>query len=105
MIPLATRQTRRNGPPPAPAGRTFLARIYEVFPLRCPGCGAEMRILAFLTAAEPVETILRHLGLPTTPPPLSPARGDRGALELSPATVKRDWTMARAWLYREIQKR
>jgi RNA polymerase sigma factor (sigma-70 family) len=27
------------------------------------------------------------------------------ALGLSPATVKRDWTIARAWLYREIQKR
>lgn len=27
------------------------------------------------------------------------------ALGLSPATVKRDWTMARAWLYREIRKR
>lgn len=27
------------------------------------------------------------------------------ALGLSPATVKRDWTVARAWLYREIQKR
>lgn len=27
------------------------------------------------------------------------------ALGLSPATVKRDWTMARAWLYRELQKR
>lgn len=27
------------------------------------------------------------------------------ALDLSPATVKRDWTTARAWLYREIQKR
>jgi RNA polymerase sigma factor (TIGR02999 family) len=27
------------------------------------------------------------------------------ALDLSPATVKRDWTMARAWLHREIQKR
>ncbi len=53
----------------------LLARIYEVFPLRCPGCGAQTRILAFLTAAEPVETILRHLGLPTTPPPLCPARG------------------------------
>jgi RNA polymerase sigma factor (TIGR02999 family) len=26
------------------------------------------------------------------------------ALGLSPATVKRDWTMARAWLFREIQK-
>jgi len=34
-----------------------------------------MRILAFLTAAEPVDVILGHLGLPTTPPPLSTARG------------------------------
>jgi hypothetical protein len=34
-----------------------------------------MRILAFITAAEPVDAILTHLGLPTTPPPLSPARG------------------------------
>src|SRR5262245_25749692 len=25
------------------------------------------------------------------------------ALDLSPATVKRDWTMARAWLYRELR--
>jgi len=27
-----------------------------------------------------------------------------GALDLSPATVKRDWTFARAWLMREIQR-
>jgi RNA polymerase sigma factor (TIGR02999 family) len=27
------------------------------------------------------------------------------ALGLSPATVKRDWTMARAWLYRELDRR
>ena len=46
----------------------LLARIYEVFPLRCPGYGAEMHILAFLTAAEPVDVILRHIGLPATPP-------------------------------------
>ena len=25
------------------------------------------------------------------------------ALDISPATVKRDWTLARAWLYRAIQ--
>jgi hypothetical protein len=31
----------------------LLARIYEVFPLRCPDCGSEMRILAFLTDPEP----------------------------------------------------
>ncbi len=34
-----------------------------------------MRVLAFITAAEPVDAILTHLGLPTTAPPLSPARG------------------------------
>jgi hypothetical protein len=33
-----------------------------------------MRILSFITAAEPVDAILTHLGLPTTEPPLSPAR-------------------------------
>jgi len=53
----------------------LLARIYEVFPLLCPDCSAEMRVLAFIAAAEPVDDILRHLGLPATPPPLSPARG------------------------------
>jgi hypothetical protein len=31
----------------------LLARIYEVFPLTCPDCGTDMRILAFVTAAEP----------------------------------------------------
>ncbi len=25
------------------------------------------------------------------------------ALDISPATVKRDWSMAQAWLYREVQ--
>ena len=29
----------------------LLARIYEVFPLVCPHCGAEMRIIAFITDA------------------------------------------------------
>jgi RNA polymerase sigma factor (sigma-70 family) len=26
------------------------------------------------------------------------------ALDISPATVKRDWTFARAWLVRELQR-
>jgi hypothetical protein len=31
-------------------------------------------------------------------------RGERPeALGISPATVKRDWTLARAWLNRELQ--
>ena len=27
------------------------------------------------------------------------------ALDLSPATIKREWNTARAWLYRELSKR
>jgi hypothetical protein len=34
-----------------------------------------MRILAFITAAEPIDAILNHLRLPVAPPLLSPARG------------------------------
>jgi hypothetical protein len=52
----------------------LLARIYEVFPLRCPDCGSDMRILAFLTDPEPTGAILRCLDLPHTAPRLSPAR-------------------------------
>jgi hypothetical protein len=81
--PPPTSRTPRNASPPAPLG-SFLARIYEVFPLTCPGCGADMRILAFITAAEPVDAILTHLGLPTTAPPLSP-RADR-LNTISPST-------------------
>ncbi len=77
--PAAAQSVGPASNPPQPTARSrwarLLARIYEVFPLLCPDCGADMRILAFLTAAEPVDAILRHLGLPTTPPPLSPARG------------------------------
>ena len=36
----------------------LLARIYEAFPLTCPGCGAGLRIIAFLTATAPVQRIL-----------------------------------------------
>jgi hypothetical protein len=73
--PRPTRRTRRNALLPTPAGRCLLARIYEVFPLLCADCGVEIRILAFMTAAEHVDAILRQLGLPATPRPLSPARG------------------------------
>ncbi len=53
----------------------LLARIYEVFPLVCPTCGGAMRILAFITDAPTVRAILAHLGEPTAPPRIPPARG------------------------------
>jgi hypothetical protein len=53
----------------------LLARIYEVFPLTCPRCGAEMRIIAFITEAVDVRAILEHIGEPATPPRIASARG------------------------------
>jgi hypothetical protein len=60
----------------------LLARIYdrrrslwdEVFPLVCPTCGGAMRILASITEAPTVRAILAHLGEPTAPPRIPPAR-------------------------------
>ncbi len=75
-----------QGPPPTsspPPNRgtaryawaRLLARIYEIFPLVCPLCGAEMRIIALLTDRLAVRATLAHLGEPTAPPRIAPARG------------------------------
>lgn len=53
----------------------LLARIYEIFPLRCPRCDGEMRIIAFINEAMAVREILAHLGAPTCAPRMAPARG------------------------------
>ena len=52
----------------------LLARIYAVVPLVCPHCGGEMRIIAFIIDAGAVRDILAHIGEPTSPPRLMPAR-------------------------------
>ena len=52
----------------------MLARIDEVFPRRGPLCSGEMRIIAFITAAAVVRDLLIHLGEPTAPPRIAPAR-------------------------------
>jgi hypothetical protein len=77
------RLLRYSRPPavsPGPAAVRYawamlIARIYEVFPLRCPRCGAAMRIIAFITDAAPIHATLLHLGEPTAPPRYAPARG------------------------------
>jgi hypothetical protein len=67
-LDASVRGSRRH---PASAARSrwaqLLAHIYEVFPLICPDCGAEMRILAFLTAAplSDLDAMLRRLHLPS----------------------------------------
>ena len=40
----------------------LIARIYDVFPLVCPQCGGELKIVAFLTETAPIQRILIHIG-------------------------------------------
>jgi hypothetical protein len=53
----------------------LLARIYEILPLHCGRCGAQMRLIAFVTDPLAVKTILGHLREPITPPAVARARG------------------------------
>ena len=53
----------------------LIARIYEVFPLLCPICGGQMRIIAFITHSADIRQILDHIGGESAPPHIAPARG------------------------------
>jgi hypothetical protein len=53
----------------------LLARVGEEFPLACPSCGGDIRLISFITAPRPIRKILTHLGEPLEPPHVSPARG------------------------------
>jgi hypothetical protein len=82
-------------PPPAVAERGALPRqearrrwgdparpVFEVEPLRCPGCAGPMRIVAFLTEREAIDRILHFLRRPR-PPPLPARAGPPAAPQLS----------------------
>ena len=53
----------------------LIARIYEVFPLVCPLCGGNMRLIAFITEGVQIRQILEHIGVDTQAPRIAPARG------------------------------
>jgi len=53
----------------------LIARIYEAFPLVCPICGGQMRIIAFITYSADIRQILEHIGVDSEPPRITPARG------------------------------
>ena len=53
----------------------LMARVGEEFPLECPACGGDIRLIAFITEPGPIRKILTHLDEPLEPPPVSPARG------------------------------
>jgi hypothetical protein len=51
----------------------LLQRVFEVDALRCPRCGAQMRLLAAIEDPEVARKILGCLGLPARGPPLGAA--------------------------------
>jgi len=53
----------------------LLARVGEEFPVECPACGGDIRLIAFITDPGLIRKILTHLGERLEPPLLSPARG------------------------------
>jgi hypothetical protein len=69
-IKSPARTTRREK-----ARAKLMARVGEEFPLWCPGCGGDIRLVAFITEPGPIRKILTHSREPLEPPPVSPARG------------------------------
>jgi hypothetical protein len=65
-------------PPPkqaSPGWRELIRKVYQVDPLTCPACGAQMKVIAFITNYAVIDKIIHHLGVTFThqrPPP--PAR-------------------------------
>jgi hypothetical protein len=47
-----------------------MTRVGEEFPLDCPTCGGNIRLIAFITDPGPIRKILTHLGEPLDVPPI-----------------------------------
>ena len=48
-------------PPGNSSWARLLRRVFEVDPLTCPSCGAEMKIVAVITEVPVIDGIVRHL--------------------------------------------
>jgi len=68
-------------PPPAEQAAlrrrwaNLIRRVYEVDPLVCPRCGAEMRVIGFITEPRVITRILDHIRKPHRASRPSPSIG------------------------------
>ncbi len=95
MVPQGNAvQAQPESVPPKRAPAHYLwavlsARIYEIFPLLCPMCGGQMRLIAFITEGAKTGKILDHIGVDSESPRIAPARGP----PLCGRAVMRRWVM------------
>jgi hypothetical protein len=62
----------------------LIRKVYEVDPLFCPKCGAQMRVIALIEDPAVIERILSWLGLWQPPPACGPSPpGERATLPLT----------------------
>jgi hypothetical protein len=52
----------------------LMQRAFNADVLKCDKCNGRLRFIACITKPEAITAILRHLGLPETPPEIAPAR-------------------------------
>ena len=52
----------------------MLAKVYEVLPILCRHCGAEMKPVAVIVNPDSLARICKHQGQPVGIPTLAPAR-------------------------------
>jgi hypothetical protein len=74
-IDADTQSQKRSHDTSRIAWAKLLSRIAVEFPLVCPACGGDIRLISFITDPGPIRKILMHVGQPVEPPPVSPARG------------------------------
>ncbi len=53
----------------------LLKRVFQIDLTECPDCGGEVKLIAVIMERKVVRKILDHLGLPSEPPRVTPARG------------------------------
>lgn len=52
----------------------LLKRVFRIDIAICTHCGGHLRVIAYITQGDVIQTILTHLGLSPIPPPLSPSK-------------------------------
>ncbi len=96
------KQTEPAPPKRSPAHclwAVLIARIYAVFPLVCPMCGGQTRLIASITEGTQTGKILEHIGVDSEPPRIAPARGpplwqDCDAQMGEGVQIEPDWDLA-----------